>query len=58
MCKNRASCAVLTGHTPEAAGAGLEYSPAILFFSLGKLEGTGILKFADKSEKTERSYSK
>lgn len=41
----------------------LEHSPAIFFFyfifSLGKLEGTGILKFADKSEKkTERSYSK
>lgn len=43
----------------------LEHTPAIFllfFFSLGKLEGTGILKFDDKSEEkkktTGRSYSK
>lgn len=63
MCQSRASSAVLTEQAPEAAGAETRAQPCNFFFyfifSLGKLEGTGILKFADKSEKkTERSYSK
>lgn len=65
MCQSRASSAVLTEQTPEAAGAETRAHSCnffIIFFSLGKLEGTGILKFDDKSEekkkKTGRSYSK
>lgn len=55
MCQSRASSAVLTEQTPEAAGAETRAQSCnfflFLFFSLGKLEETGILKFADKSEK-------
>lgn len=58
MCQSRASSAVLTEQAPEAAGAETRAQPCIFyiyfFFSLGKLEGTGILKFADKSEKKQK----
>lgn len=39
----------------------LEHTPAIFllfFFSLGKLEGTGILKFDDKSEEKKKNNRK
>lgn len=61
MCQSRASSVVLTEQAPEAAGAETRAQPCIFyiffFFSLGKLEGTGILKFADKSEKNQKGHT-